>query len=179
MGRIVRRFARFHQVEVTNQLYQRRTINAAIAEDIHGLRVRNAVNGVVQTGFNYGLHLEQEILGVAGNITTGWEGIRLEMYSESAVAVAGTIYGMFMTNFIPAATVTGTQYVGIRISENGGSTMLAGLYFSTGGGSDMTNLLFLAGANTAWNPAVIPPGAQVGRIGVMCGGVQLYIPLWN
>jgi len=151
-------------------------VGESVVGNYRGLRVRaETEDNVVVTGSMYGMHLETSVIAALGQVTGTWEGIRLEMYSESGVASA--IYGIFMTNHIPAAGAAGYYFQ--RMSENGGATVTAAFYFSIGGGGDMTNLFFLAGATTAWSAVTIPPGAQVGRIAVIVGGVQLYIPLWN
>jgi len=148
---------------------------AAAVGTIAALHARMQVpSGIVVTGDTYGVHIEQEL--VDGTITGTWEGIRLEMYSD-ATAVIANVYGIFMTNYIQSAPVG--NYYFQRMSENGGVTVDAAFYISVGGAGDITNLFYLAGAHTAWSAVTVPPGAQVGRIAVNVGGVQLYIPLWN
>ncbi len=148
----------------------------AVAAVLGALHVRMQVpTGIVVTGSTYGIHIEQEITGT-GQISATWEGIRMELYSPGTTTIA-QVYGIWMTNFIQSAPTAGYDFM--RFAENGGVTVVAGMRFAVGGGSDMTNLLFLAGNCTAWAAAVVPPGAQVGRIAVNVGGIQLYIPLWN
>ena len=214
MGRIVRRFARFYEQEMTGKFMQG-VWGAALVEPIAqyeaGQRLHEVVlaanalggaaragyfavqavaavtavlaalharmqvpSGIVVTGDTFGVHIEQEL--VDGTISGTWEGIRLEMYSD-ATATINTVMGIFMSNYIQSAP--GANYYFQRMSENGGVTVDAAFLVSVGGGGDITNLFTLLGAHTAWSDTVVPPGANVGRIAVMCNGVQLYIPLWN
>jgi len=178
MGRIVRRFGRFHQIEITDALYQYRQDNVAFVEDVHGMRVRNAVNGVVQTGFNYLMHLEHEILGAAAQVTGNWDALRIEQYSDSLVAIGGTVHAIHVVNMLATAPAGGYDLV--RLSKHGAALCDSGIVIECGVAGDMTYAFRFQGTPvTAWNPAIIPPGAMVGRVAVICHGVPLYIPLWN
>jgi len=154
-------------------------VNLDHTGDISALRVRNTVDAnIVLTGYNYGIHLEQEILGATGEVTGNYNALQIEQFSPSGVAVGGSMFGVRINN---AFTTTPTgDYCFMRCSEGSGADVTSAFMISVGGTSDILNLFTLPGAPTAWNAAVAPPGAQVGRIAVMVGpGVQLYIPLWN
>ncbi len=211
MGRIVRRYGRFFELEMRGNLEQglpgARLTQYEAGQYLHqialsgtalggnfgaasynvyadvtstgvprGLHVRmHVADGVVITGSTYGLHIEQEIVGT-GEITIDYEGIRMEQYSPGTTTL-NIVYGIFMTNYIQSAP---TSYFFQRMSENGGVTVDAAFYISTGGGSDMTNLFYLPGANTAWNPAGdITGGATAGFIQVWVGGIQKRIQLYT
>jgi len=117
------------------------SVEAAHVGDVRALRVRNAVDAaIVQTGFNYGIHLECEILA-AGDVTGNWNAHQIEMWSPSAVAVGGSVFAVRVVNVLTTAPVG--DYCFMRFSETGGADVTSAIMIGVGGGSDITDLLTL------------------------------------
>lgn len=131
--------------------------------------------GVTVTGSTYGIYVEQELVGT-GNITLDWDGIRLDMWSNSGVAVGGDVHGIHVVNDITTAP-TGA-YELMRLSKHGAALCTAGLRIDCGVAGDMTYAFWFQGAPVAaWDAAIVPPGGIVGRVAVMCHGVPLWLAL--
>lgn len=130
--------------------------------------------GIVVTGYNYGLHSNQDVLA-AGQVTTIMDGIRIEQYVQTG-GLTFTVHGIFISNYIQ--TQPSANYFFQRMSENGGVTVEAAFYISVGGAGDIEDLFVLAGTHSAWSGEGNKIGVAHGWIKCRVAGVDRYIQLY-
>ena len=150
----------------------------ALTGTLAAIHARTQVpTAIVVTGSTYGIYIEQELVGT-GNITAAWEGIRLDMWSNSGVAVGGAIRAIHVVNDV--ATHPTGPYELMRLSKHGAALCDVGILIECGVAGDMTYAFEFQGTPVAaWSPVTTPPGAIVGRVAVLCHGVPLWIALHN
>lgn len=178
MGRLVRRFIRCHDITITNKA----TINKVQAIDFDG--DINALNPITEIAGGVTVAAPnivrsayvQTFLGALAEVTT-WEGMRVNMACAGDSVIA-SLSALHINNFVQVQPAG--RYCFFDLRENApGITVDAAIYMALGGTTDITNLFELASGKTAWSSAVDPPGAALGRIAVLVGGVQRYIQLYQ
>ena len=132
-------------------------------------------DGIIVTGQVRSIYA-QTFVGDAGQVTSYWEGIRINMWAHAS-AVINQLSALHINNYVEVQPTGHYHFLDLR--ENAPVTVDVGIYMGIGSAADMTNLFKLPSNKTAWSATNHATGGIAGRIAVEVSGVQRYIALYT